>query len=136
MLNLYDGDSIHNLGGLVYVNLRSSSITGAILGTSTPVFIPDHFFDITNFIFATPVTVTSGVTYFFQPVIQSGNAGVASYVTDGSYIGGTAIYGGVPKNYNLWFSEGVIVPEPSSASLILLGSGVLVYARCKKSFRT
>ncbi|MGI8965739.1 MAG: PEP-CTERM sorting domain-containing protein, partial [Limisphaerales bacterium] len=98
------------------------------------VFMPARFFGITNFIFTTPVTVTPGVTYYFQPV--SGGGGFGSYLTD-SYLGGTQIYQGSPiPDRDLWFREGVVVPEPSSSFMVLLGGGVLFYARRKKSLPT
>ncbi len=131
LLNLYDSDALHNSGATVLVNLRSSSISGTILSSTVPVFLPDGFSGITNFLFQTPTVVTPGVTYFFQPVIQSGDT-VGSYVTDGSYTGGMAISGGVPDpSRDLWFREGIVVPEPSAAWLALLGGGVLAWY-CRK----
>ena len=58
---------------------------------------------------------------------------MGSYVTDGSYAGGTAIAQGIPiPDRDLWFREGiVVVPEPSSALLALLGSGVWLSVRRK-----
>ena len=126
-LRLYDAGSLEILGSTVYVNLRSDSITGPILSSSTPVFLPNAFFDVTNFFFSTSVSLTPGVTYYLQPVIESGDT-VGSYVTDASYPGGSEIYQGVPiADRSLWFREGIVVPEPSSALLILLGGGVLVW---------
>jgi hypothetical protein len=81
------------------------------------VFLPNNFLGITNFIFSVPVAVTPGTTYYLQPV-QSGD-GVGSSVTDGSYPGGTEIYQGSPiPDRDLWFREGIIVPEPSSMFLL------------------
>ena len=131
MLNLADGVPGGGGGGTPSVNLRANSITGTILGSTTPVTLPSHFFGVTNFFFTTPITVVPNVTYYFQLV--SGGGGFCSYVTDG-YAGGTAISQGAAKNYDLWFREGVVVPEPSSALLVLLGGGVLFYARRKKNF--
>jgi hypothetical protein len=131
MLNLYDGDALTNLGGTVAVNLRANSITGTILSSSLPVFIPDNFSGITNFLFSTPVAVTPGSIYCFQPVIQSGNPGIGSYVTDTSYAG-TAYSQGSPQGFaELWFREGIVVPEPSAGLLAMFGGGVLAW-RCRK----
>ena len=136
-LDLYDGDPLHVLGGTVYVNLRSNSITGTILGVSAAVFMPDAFFGKTNCIFSIPVPVTPGVTYYFQPVIQSGNLGLASYITDGSYAGGSEIYQGIPlAGQNLWFQEGVVfTPEPSSLALGLVGIGCFALCLFKNYHR-
>jgi len=129
-LNLYDSDALHNSGATVFINLRSNSISGTILGVSAALFLPDGFFDMTNFLFSAHVAVAPGVTYYLQPMIQSGD-NVASYVTDKSYLGGTAFVNGSPASfYNLWFQEGVVVvPEPSPAWLVLLGSGALIFIR-------
>ena len=133
LLNLYDSDALHNSGATVFVNLRSNSITGPILGSSEAIFLPEQFFGITNFFFATPINITPGTTYYFQPAIQSGDT-VGAYVTDGSYAGGTAIDQGVPiPDRDLWFREGiVVVPEPSSALLALLGGGAWLFVRRKR----
>src|SRR5260221_12356346 len=53
----------NSTGATVYVNLRSDSITGPILGSTDPVFMPDGFGaggsqSLTNFFFPLPVTVT------------------------------------------------------------------------------
>lgn len=125
-LNLYDGDTLHTAGATVFVNVRSNSVTGPILGSSAMVFMPDGFFGVTNFIFSTPIGLAPGQTYYLQPLVQSGD-GWGSYVTDGSYAGGTEIYQGVPvPGRNLWFREGVVVPEPSSVLLLVLGFGALM----------
>ena len=71
-LRLLDG----NFGGggaSVYVNLREDSIAGNILASSLQVSMPDGFTGFADFFFSTPVTVNAATTYFFQPVIQSGD---------------------------------------------------------------
>jgi len=47
------------------------------------------------------------------------------------YAGGTFYVGGAPHpdDLDLWFREGIVAPEPSSALLILIGAGVLTYVR-------
>ncbi len=111
-LFLIDGVRNNGLGATVYVNLREDCITGPVLGLSGPVFMPDNFGigsgGYTNFFFSSPVPVTPGATYYLQP-------------------NGAA----VPFD-DLWFREGVFVPEPSWALLILVGGGVFVYARRRR----
>ena len=122
-----------NSGATVLVNVRADSITGTILGSSSLVFIPDLFSGVSDFLFSTPVSLTPGVTYYLQPVIQSGGA-VSSYVTDGSYPGGTEIIQGSPISFrDLWFREGIVVPEPSSLTLIVLPSVLLFVTRKRAS---
>jgi hypothetical protein len=120
-LYLYDGNSLQTQGATVQVNLRSGSVTGPILGTSVSVFMPNNFYGITNFLFTTPVSIVPGTQYFLQPVVVSGD-GWGSYITDASYSGGIGIYQGVPvADRNLWFREGIVVPEPSSVALTMFG---------------
>jgi hypothetical protein len=128
-LQLFYSDGINRTGSVLYVNVRSNSLTGPILGTTASVFVPSDFFDITNFVFSTPVSLTPGTTYYLQPAIQSGGV-VSSYVTDGSYSGGTAFSGGMPwPEHNLWFREGIIVPEPQIFSLFLTSAGLFLAFR-------
>lgn len=112
-------------GSTIYVNLRTNGITGPILASTEPVFLPDGFGDFnvigyTNFIFTTPVDVTPGITYCFQPVVQSAEDYV---IVDSrqSYAGGAAYYFGQASSGDLWFREGIVVPEPSSIALVVVG---------------
>jgi len=119
----------------IYVDLRSTSITGPILGSTTPAFFPNFYYAnaYPTFYFPTAISVTPGVQYFFQPIIQSGDT-VGIFESDGSYVGGNLIEEGVViPNHNLWFQEGIVAaPEPSSSLLLLVGSGILFYARRRK----
>ncbi len=127
--NFYDGDVLHSSGATVVVNLRSNAITGPILGISASVFMPNGFFGVTNFVFTTSIPVTPGVVYYLQPMVQSGDD-MGAYLTDASYTGGSAISQGVPvPDRNLWYREGVVVPEPSAALVILIGGGLLLWRR-------
>jgi len=135
---LYDANPNNGLGASVYVNLRGDSITGPIIDSTASIFLPDKFGDngsngYVNFFFTTPVTVTPGVTYYFQPMVQSGGdlwiaAGSISY----NYPGGSSYAHGVANAQDLWFREGIVVPEPSAVSL-LIGSGVWFYVHRKKN---
>ena len=126
----------------VYVNLLADSITGPILSQSEPVSLPGG--QVTrlpiNFSFANPVSVTPGGTYYLQPVLQpvGGDNPYAAAVTVGSdsYPGGTLFVNGASDpSDDLWFREGIVVPEPSPFWLVLLGSGVWFYLRNRKGFR-
>jgi hypothetical protein len=125
-LQLADANYGNGSGATVYVNLRSNSITGPIMGSTDPVFMPDGFGigngnrGYTNFFFSTAVSVIPGTTYYFQPVVQSGNDLVIIGYNYG-YSGGTAFFQGVANpNSDLWFREGIyVVPEPSSLSLVI-----------------
>ena len=138
-IRLFLADSAsQGVGATLYINLRSDSITGPIMASTDPVFIPNLFgtafgaAGYTNFFFTTSVAVTPGTTYYFQPVIQSGDSCfiIAYHYT---YAGGTAFFNGTADpNNDLWFREGIVVPEPSSL-LLLIGSGVLFYVRHAKN---
>jgi PEP-CTERM motif len=128
-------------GAMVYLNLWAGSIGGTLLGSTAPIYMADNSTIITNFIFSTPVSVTPGTTYYFQPQLEPGSDDAAvGFYDDYNYTGGTMIANGVPYNlsglgtpYDLWFREGIyVVPEPSPACLFLLGGGVLFYARRKR----
>ncbi|TSA41348.1 MAG: PEP-CTERM sorting domain-containing protein [Verrucomicrobiales bacterium] len=126
-LYLYDADALHFAGATVTVNLRAGSVTGTLLGTSSSVTMPDQFFGIVNFVFSTPVSVVPESLYYFQPVVLAGDSW-SDYVTDGSYTRGAQISSGLPvASRNLWFREGIIVPEPTSASLLFLGGGLAAW---------
>jgi hypothetical protein len=67
-----DLGKVDSLGANIYVNLRSGSITGPILGTSDTIDFPafvngntnQFFAAFTNFVFAAPVAVTPGTQYY------------------------------------------------------------------------
>jgi hypothetical protein len=128
-LAFHDPNPGNNLGATVYVNLRQDSITGPILGSTQPLSMPDGFaYNATNFFFSTPIAITPGTTYYLEPVVQSGDLWDTIYYHYG-YPNGSAFIQGNPNPWDLWFREGIVVPEPSSALLISIGAGALVYAR-------
>jgi hypothetical protein len=137
-IRLLLSDSVLNgSGATVYLNLLSSSITGTILGKTEPVFMPDGFGvssrGFANFFFPVPIAINPGTTYYFQPVVQSGDPSWAVLGYHYLYPGGTAFLNGLANSGNdLWFREGVFVPEPSSICL-LIGGGVLFYVCREKS---
>jgi hypothetical protein len=131
-LYLSDG-SLNHAGTTLCVNLWSGSLTnGNLLGTSTPVFLPDNFLGVTHFPFSIAVTVTIGMTYYFQPLIQSGDSEQLGVVASSLYPNGTAYFQGAANSgFDLWFREGIVVPEPSSALLFFLGGGVVAWRHRK-----
>jgi hypothetical protein len=116
----------------IYVNLWADSIGGTLLGSTAPVFFPANFVvGPTNFFFAAPPSVTPGTQYYLQPVIQSGGNDSWTIQLD-FYSYPDPFYGhGVPlsNGQRAWFREGILVPEPSSALLILAGACLLTGAR-------
>ena len=122
------------LGAAVYVNLMSTSFTGPIIGSTTPVVMPYGYgFQATTFYFPASVSVTPGTQYYFRIIVQSGGTWNTGPAGPYNYAGGTGYGLGVAvPNEDLWFQEGIVVPEPSAAWFALLGGGALVYARHKR----
>ena len=128
--------SLADLGGAgatVYVNLWAGSIdTGTLLGSTGPIFLPAGYNNPVDFNFTGAVSVTSGSTYFFQPVVQTGSDLLNLGITSGTYPNGTVYFQGVANsNIDLWFREGITVPEPSVSLLGLTGSVALYFYRRK-----
>ena len=119
----FNDDQFNGIGATIDVNLWSGAIgTGTLLGTSSSVLLPDAFSGSATFLFSTPLSVTSGTSYFLQPVIESGDNFVVGIVSGPSYPNGTAFFNGTAAStVDLWFREGIVGPEPSSFSLAVLG---------------
>ena len=130
-LNLNDNNPSNNLGATVYVNLRTNSISGPILATTALVTLTNGFTGVVNFFFSGSKSLTPGTTYYFQPVVQSGdvwNIAIAEY----GYPNGSAFNNGSPVASDYWFREGIVVPEPSVSLLVVLGGGVVAWRHRKK----
>jgi hypothetical protein len=130
-------------GAELYLILRANSITGTIIGTSSPVEFTYGFSGLSTFLFSTPVSVTPGTTYYFLPVVSVFTEGGA-YGSDAwrlgqndlNYPGGTMFVGGIASpGFDFWFREGIIVPEPSTALIGFMGLGLLVWLRDKQRVR-
>lgn len=132
-LFIYDLSPSNGIGATLYVTLRTNSIAGPILGSTDPVSMSDNFSGVTNFVFGTEVTLVPGVTYYFQPVVQSGDGwGIAAYNAY-NYPGGTEFYQGAAfPNNDLWFREGIVIPEPSTFALTGVGLGMLALSRHRR----
>ncbi len=116
------------------VLLHSGSITGPTIGTSESVFLPYNFNGFVDFLFDAPPSVASGTQYYFQPVVQSGTDAVVANYSDGyNYATREALFQGAPGvASDLWFREGIIVPEPSAGLAGSRGGGIY-YSRRKTS---
>jgi hypothetical protein len=131
---LFDAVYPNPLGATVLINLWSGSIGGGTLMASTdPVLLTPGFDGYTNFYFGDGVSVNSGTTYYFELVVQSGDTtrtGINSALP--GYANGTAFFNGTASpSEDLWFREGVVVPEPSSILLSMLGLAGIYFHRRK-----
>lgn len=135
-LRLSDGVNNNGQGAFIYVNLLENSITGNVVAATSPIFLPNGFFGTTNFIFLSNIPVNSGISYYFQPIFQSGDVSFLTYSDQFGYVGGTAFFAGQPDpaGKDFWFREGIVVtPEPSCLALLL--GGVLAVIRSRARLR-
>ncbi len=118
-------------GASLDVLLHSGSITGPTIGTSELVSLPVNFTGFVNFVFDAPPSVTPGTQYYFQPVIGSGSDVVSANFSDlYGYAGGVGIIQGANGGEaDMWFREGIIVPEPSTWVLVFLGASAFLWFR-------
>jgi hypothetical protein len=136
-LFIYNGLLGDTSPATVHINLRANSISGTILSSTLPVAISGGslFAGPLDFLFSVQVLVTPGVTYYFHPVVENNNNLGVNQSISYNYLQGTAFFQGTASAiHDLWFREGVVVPEPSSALLVLLGGGVVAWRHRKKHF--
>ncbi len=119
-------------GSSLFVNLRQNSMTGPIIGTTDTQSITTLDPHVpTTFLFSTAVALTPGTQYFFEPVIVVNANQISIELSNPAnpnpYPGGTAFHAGFSSGFDVWFAEGVVVPEPSTWAVFGLG-GVVVFA--------
>lgn len=64
--------------------------------------------------------LTLPTTYYLEPVAQSGNPNT-QILASFTYPNGTLYSSGTAQNAQLWFREGIVVPEPSAIALATVG---------------
>jgi len=122
-----------NVTGSLFVNLRENSITGGVLAASSPATIANSFVGYVDFFFQPGTTLSPGTTYFLQPSVITGPGLFAGSHNGFGYPGGTAFLNGEADRFNndLWFREGLYIPEPSVLALVGLTTVCFIFRRHK-----
>ncbi len=107
--------------GTFQVNIRLNSVTGPIVGASEPVSVSFGVSQGTaRADFGSLVPLVGGQQYVAELVPLSG---LGLYFFDSpNYSGGRLIMSGAPTATDLWFREGIIVPEPGAVRLGLVAA--------------
>jgi hypothetical protein len=123
------------VAAIIAVNLWADSLGGTFLGSTDPIPLPAGFFGNPTFFFSAPVPVLPGTQYYFEPVIQAGGGNNSWFMMGDlyNYPGGAFIFQGQATATDRWFREGIVVPEPSCFSLLLMGIGSLWLLRRTKT---
>ncbi len=118
----------------VTVNLRQGAYNGPVVSSTDPVII-SGFADVGTFYFPDNIPVSAGQMYFFEPVLQSLGSLNVGFKDPSSYLGGNLWGNGViSQTGDLWFREGVVVPEPSTGLLFFLSTMfVVLLLRCSRT---
>jgi hypothetical protein len=126
-------------GETLIINLRQGAYNGPIVSSTTPVFLINKITQVNTFYYPDNISVTPGQFYFFEPVLLSAGSLDIGYKFPSSYAGGEAWNNGLPSGdtSDYWFREGIVVPEPSTGLLLLLGACLFVLVRrvCSPSWR-
>jgi len=109
----------------VSINLRENAFNGPIISSTTPIVLANKSTQISTFYFPANIPVTPGQLYFFEPTLQSAGILDIGYKNPSTYLGGDAWNNGFQDTGDYWFREGIVVPEPSTVALLLLGGSVL-----------
>jgi len=135
LLTIDFGDQPNGPGATLQVNIRATSIAGAILATSAPVALPDDFGGatvafpnggaVTHFDFGASVALVPGSLYVIEPVVVAGdNWGLVDVL--GVYGNGGSIISGHDSPGDWWFREGPAAGGiPAPATLALFAAGLL-----------
>ncbi|MGD0262600.1 MAG: hypothetical protein ABSD29_22780 [Verrucomicrobiota bacterium] len=114
--------------GTFEVRIHEGSSTAPVMAASTPTERTDGSEALTHFVFPSPVPLTPGDLYVMEFVEDAGSSGWGLGADPlAGYPAGQMIYGGAERNdYDLWFGEGIVVPEPSMMTFYLLGMAALI----------
>jgi len=114
--------------GNLQVNVRSDTINGPIIGTSSILILQRGFQGIAHFDFPGIVPLNPGSLYVMSPrVVDGGDWGVGASGLNAYPDGQKIRMGAFVPGDDLFFREGtVVVPEPTSAAFLVLGLVVVI----------
>ncbi len=96
------------VGARLQVNLREAAIDGPLVGSSSPVVLPDCFKGIVFFGFPSLLAVTPDKVYVVEVVVVSGeNWGVVWQQVPDAYSRGESVVLGASGNGDIWLQEGL-----------------------------
>ena len=96
------------VGARLQVKLHEAAIDGLLVGSSSPVVLPDCFKGITSFGFPSLIALTPDKVYAIEVVVMSGdNWGVVWQQLPDSYPRGESIVLGAASNADIEFQEGL-----------------------------
>lgn len=120
------------LDGTFAVRIHEGTITSSIIAQSATTAKTSESPGILRFDFGEIVPLQAGNKYVLEFVSLSGSAsGIGSTVE--SYSSGAMIRGGQAIADDLWFREGVSVPEPAAGTIALVGLGIGLIMRRRTS---
>src|SRR5438094_6420513 len=118
-------------GVTVIINLRQDAYNGPIVSSTTPIVVVNGITQIGTFYFPANIPIIPNQVYYFEPVVLSGGTWFVGYKGPSTYDRGDLFSNGVPSGgaVDLWFQEGIVVPEPRGVWLLLFGGSVLFWCR-------
>ena len=117
-------------GETVMINLRQDAYNGPIVSSTDPVFLINKGTAISTFLFPGNIPITPNQVYYFEPLVLSGGNWFVGYKPS-SYDRGDMYSNGTPSGgfVDLWFQEGIVVPEPGTVGLLFLGTSLFLWYR-------
>jgi hypothetical protein len=114
--------------GSLAVQIRDPAIDSGLMGRSTVMDLPARFQGTALFRFPNPVNLEPGHVYLLQPIVVAGANWFVNYncPQEPSYPGGRLFFNGTwMDDLDIFFAEGVGIPEPSPSVLLAVGLALI-----------